>query len=143
MTVPAEVLTLAERGAKLFPLSRNTKAPIPERWQLDNNTSDLGQLKTWAGQYPHCNWGMLCGTSSGLWVLDFDCKKGKPGLEQYQKWLEEYGTEWADTLKVRTVSGGLHLYFRWQDGIHIPKDNTGKLAQGVDVQGDKSYVVVP
>ena len=139
--LPIEVATLAERGMRLFPVIPNSKKPVHKRWQLNNNTSDLGKLETWQREYPGCNWGVLCGPESGVWVGDFDCKHLQPGLMQYQRWIEEHGPEWTYSIRVRTPSGGLHVYLGWRQGIR--KDNKGKLASGVDIQGLGAYVVIP
>jgi hypothetical protein len=140
MPAPHEVLQLAEQGARVTPLAHNSKKPILKQWHLQNNSSELTQVEHWANIYPSCNWGMVCGPESGRWVLDFDCKKGKHGLVVLQNLIEEHGPEWTYTQKVRTPSGGLHLYFPWQDGL---RHSLGMIAQGVDVQAKNTFVVVP
>lgn len=143
MTAPGEVLQLAERGARVFPLAPLSKKPPAGfvDWETEHNSSDLHQINEWAKEYPDCNWAMLCGSASRRFELDFDCKNGARGLDQYSRWTEEYGDEWTRTPRVSTASGGLHVGFRWEPGIG--KDNRGKLASGVDVQGAGSYVAIP
>lgn len=139
-TLPVEILTLANQGAKLFPLRPNDKVPIMEHWQDENNSSDPARLEFWGHRFPGCNWAMRCGEISHAFALDFDCKNGKPGMDVYQRMLEEHGPEWIDTIRVRTWSGGLHLWYVWVRGIGKKTDG---LAYGVDIQGEISYVVVP
>lgn len=142
-SVPLEILQVAERGAKLFPLAPHSKKPLVDHWQLDNNTSDPKELQEIADQFLGCNWAMVTGPASHLFGVDYDCKGGKSGLDWYQQKLEQYGPEWADTRRVRTPTGGLHDHFLWPANIPIGNDNNGKLAPGVDIKGIGGYLVVP
>jgi hypothetical protein len=137
---PQEVLTLAEQGARVTPLAPHSKKPILSGWQLDNNSSELKQLEDWANDYPDCNWGLVTGECSRRWALDIDCKNTLNGFETYQHWIEQYGPEWTFTLKVRTSTGGLHLYFPWQSGI---RRSVGSIASGIDVLSTGSFAVIP
>ena len=142
--VPIEVLQLAERGARLFPLAPHSKRPLVTNWQDKNNTSDPLLLEDIVRQVPDCNWAIVCGPASGVFALDYDCKtSGKNGLVWYQHNLEQHGVEWADTRRVRTPTLGLHDHFLWPSGFEVGNDNTGRLAPGVDIKGLGGYVVVP
>lgn len=132
-------MTLAERGIKLFPLMPNSKIPYPKWSWPQLNSSDIHVLSGWQYKYPGCNFGALCGPDSQLAVLDWDVKNGKPGLEEYRRDLELYGADWANTIHVRTWSGGKQTYHLWRSGV--VKDNTGKIGPGVDCQGLGTYVV--
>src|SRR5215469_2436884 len=140
-TLPPEVITLAERGAKLIVLWPNSKIPIYPRWQAENCSSDLKVLQVWQDNTPNCNWALVCGSASNISVTDVDRKIGKDGFIWLQHVLEEHGPDLLDTMRVRTPGGGFHIYHLWVPGIG--KDNTGKLAPGVDIQGEISYVVIP
>lgn len=140
--LPPEVLTLAQRGKRLFPLRPNSKLPYPDyHWNKpENSTSDLGRLEFMNDRFPNSNWAMLCGDLSNVDVLDFDIKGGKDGIAWYQHQLEQCGPALAETIRVRTPSGGSHNWYQ-----HIPGIGTKKsvLAPGVDVQGQGAYVLVP
>lgn len=84
------------------------------------------------------------GTISGLAVVDLDVKEGRFGLE----WLA--ANEWRipPTRRHSTVSGGLHLVFRYPEGRSIGSGVGGKgrfraLPAGVDVRGNGGYVIAP
>src|SRR5215472_5485885 len=140
-SLPPEILSFAQRGMKLIVLAPNTKIPVYPRWQNENCSSDPKVLQHWFDNLLNPNVAVVCGCASEVVVIDIDVKHGQDGMAWYQQMCEEHGVEWAYTLRVRTPSGGLHLYFIWVEGIG--KDNTGKLAPGVDIQGEISYVVIP
>lgn len=139
--LPPVVITYAERGWMLTPLRRNSKVPILDNWPSLNRTSNLEQLEKWSSENPGCNWGLVTGSASGVWVLDVDTKNGKQGLEWQNQQSLQHGVEWLDTLRVRTASGGYHNYYLWSEGIG--KSTDGQVSNGVDVIGEGGQVVVP
>jgi hypothetical protein len=131
-------IRLAERGFRIFPLRPAGKIPPEGFLWLDRATSDVAQVKAWwSGRYAEHNIGVACG--QGLLVLDFDTK-GKPGLAS----LEELELMWGEiTMKVRTPSGGVHLYGA-ADTANIPNSiDSIPGYPGVDVRSDGGYVVGP
>lgn len=131
------VLRLAGRGWRLLPVKPRDKTPLNKDWP-SVATSDADKIHTWTQQYSGCNWGLACGTGSGVWVLDVD---GKEGTESLLSLQNEHGRQWTNTLVVKTARGG-HLYFQWPEGATI-KNSASKLAPGLDVRGDGGYVLVP
>ncbi|WP_067622829.1 bifunctional DNA primase/polymerase [Alicyclobacillus acidiphilus] len=105
-------------------------------------TTNLVQLVKWLQQFRNPNWGLACGPESGIWVLDVDPKNG--GIESLAKLESEIGPL-PVTVRVRTGSGGFHIYFLWpKDGTHITNSVNLKGAYpGLDVRGYRGYVVVP
>lgn len=82
--------------------------------------------------------GVLTQPWTGIFVVDVDMKDGKDGLAN----LARLGSL-PDTFTVKTKSGGYHFYFKRPDDRPIPT-SAGKIAQGVDIRGDKNgYVVGP
>ncbi len=75
-------------------------------------------------------------TGHGFFVLDVDRKNGKDG----EAWLEEM--DLPPTRTIGTASGGYHLYYLAPD-FPVPSDNTGWVAEGVDVKGTRGFVVGP
>lgn len=118
---------------RIFPVSvkynqftgKVEKRPQVDNWQNPLNTVSLSELD--AGE----NYGVLCGGPSNLVVIDFD--KGSK--------LRTVDGLHADTLVVRTQSGGRHFYFTCDDADKI-KSKTG-LAKNVDVRAKGGFVVGP
>lgn len=135
----AEVERLAKMGFRLFPCRTMEKQPMLKGWQTVA-TSDLGTLRRWALDYPHCNWAVACGSASGVWVLDVDGELGRTSLMK----LEAEHGKLVTTAQVRTgrKDGGLHYWFRLLNGSSIP-NSASKIGPGLDVRGDGGYVVVP
>lgn len=121
------------------------KHPIEEKWTGKGIQSQEDAVHHWVRDRSDpdsgitANVGILTGAASGVWVLDVDPRNGGDaslaGLE------EEFGPLPA-TYRVRTGSGGWHLYFAL-DGLTIRNDNDGKLRVGLDVKGEGGYVVAP
>jgi hypothetical protein len=136
-----QVLRLAERGLKLFPLSPLTKVPIKDSKWTQEATSDPMQLKTWFSDYPNCNWGMATGVQSGVLVLDVDGGKGRASLRSI---LEEEGSELPNTLSVPTGRpDGFHLWFTYSGDEAPVRSSVGQLGRGLDIRAEGGYAVVP
>ncbi len=100
------------------------KVPVRKGWQTEP-PMPREELEAWPD-----NIGLRTGTVSGVVVIDVDTAKGgqvPPGL--------------PPAPRVRTGSGGLHIYFRAPDP---PVGNSaGRLGAHVDVRGDGGQVVYP
>ncbi len=113
------------------------KHPVDSAWQTETRTAgevadDLAR-RPWAH-----NVGIVTGEASGVWVLDVDPKDG--GYESLAALEAEHGAL-PDTYRVRTGSGGLHVYYSWPG---FPVGNSVKrLGPGLDVRGTGGQVVAP
>ena len=134
-----EVERLAERGWKLFPCTPRSKLPRLKGWQTVA-TSDLATIRQWAAKYPGCNWAVLTGSNSGVFVLDVDGEKGRASLSM----LEVKQGPLPDTLSSRTgrVDGGEHRWFTYPACSDV-RGSAGRLGEGLDVRATGGYVVVP
>lgn len=108
------------------------KHPITPRWQELDETPQ--PPPGWSISV--CGQGIPTGAVNDCFVLDVDTKGGKDGFAT----LRGLG-ELPDTLTVETGSGGRHLYFK-HPGFEI-KNSAGLLGPGLDIRGDKGYVVHP
>ena len=79
----------------------------------------------------HRGIGVATGEGSGVWVLDLDTKNGVDGIASVEH------LDLPPTHTVRTPSGGLHMYWRWSEGVR----NRAAILPGVDVRGAGGYVV--
>jgi hypothetical protein len=135
----AEVLSLAARGWRLFPCVQNNKTPLLKSWPT-LASSDPATIRKWAAKYPGCNWAVVCGPESGLWVLDVDGEKGLLSLSQLER---EHGPLPATlTSQTGREDGGEHRFFTWPVDRNI-RSSTRRLGNGLDVRAVGGYVVIP
>lgn len=131
-------LELAAQGFRVFPLAAGTKVPpkgFPWRQQA---TCDPDRIRHLWAQHPNCN--VAVATGAGTIVLDVDVKSGKRGHESLEA-LEAMGLP-LDGFRVRTTSGGLHVYLKTD---HPHANSVNKLAEfpDIDIRGEGGYVVGP
>jgi hypothetical protein len=132
-----EVLCLIEQGRKIFPCAPHAKTPLLKCWPtLASRDADV--IRRWEREHAGCNWGVLCGADSGVWVLDVD---GEPGSASLRSLVEQYGEKWTQTLAV-TTARGQHFYFAYPVGATI-KNSARKVGAGLDVRGAGGYALVP
>lgn len=148
----AAAVDLARKGFKVLRVDPYTNRPPLEGW-TESATSDPETAHRLFsdpfGESVADNPGVL--TGGELLVLDFDCKKGRPGLLSRAELLAEGLPE--DTLTVRTATGGIHAYFRvpadvqfrnrvgWRDGVDV-RGHHGFVTGPGAVRGDGEYTVI-
>ena len=128
-------LQFAEAGIGVFPLSPGTKVPMAGSRGVTDATTSVAQVHDWSRQYPEGNYGVACGGSRNLYVLDFD------QLDAIAPFTELYG-ERPPTPTVRTPRPGRHEYFLAPAGAPL-RNTAGRLLNGVDTRGQAGYVVGP
>lgn len=131
------VLRTAARGFRLFPVEASGKRPLIPEWP-EKATCDAETLSAWQRRYAGCNWGLACGPSSDVFVLDVDGDEGAAALREL---CSTYGEEWLETLTVVT-GRGRHLYFEYPTGA-VVRNSASKLARSLDIRGDGGYVLIP
>jgi hypothetical protein len=104
--------------------------PIPEWRVYQNRRPTEKEFSQWQKKYPACNWAVVTGKVSGIFVLDVDDPVGEASLR---------GKHIPATWCVRTGKG-MHYYFEWP-GFSV-ECRTGILP-GLDIRGDGGYVVAP
>ncbi|NBM20147.1 bifunctional DNA primase/polymerase [Streptomyces sp. GC420] len=94
-------------------------------------------------------WNVAVATGpAGLLVVDLDTlkpkdEKGTPcGATSFKALCERAGHAVPATYRVRTPSGGQHLYFTAPDGARL-KSTAGRLAPKIDTRAWGGYVVAP
>lgn len=135
--IPVALASLLNKGLKVFPLAKNSKAPRQQvSWQ-ETATNDAAAISD--EHTPGDNYGVVCGYYSPgqyLVVVDIDVV-GKPGLATWEEWKTQVNI--PETLSVRTARGGYHYYF-W---CATPVPNYVRGDVGVDTRGVGGYVVAP
>ena len=120
-------------GWKLFPLVPRSKHPLVKNWP-EVATSEIRQISEWWRRWPQANIALLCGQVSGVVAIDIDPRSG--GGDTWAEYLDIHSR--VDTLEAMSGSGGSHHFFQAPEHL-IAK---GKLGPGVDLQGERSYLVL-
>lgn len=116
------------------------KANGGPRWGATTNPD---AIRTYWQKFPSALLGIATGPDSGFFVIDADTPEGhgKDGVGTLRRWFTEQGAR-PQTIEAATPSGGLHLYYRWPDGLNI-RNSESKLALGIDVRGEGGMVLAP
>ncbi|MGW4442302.1 bifunctional DNA primase/polymerase [Streptomyces sp. NPDC004682] len=156
-------LNAAARGWHVFPLRPGGKPPALHgetscprtgdcaaghvKWE-QRATTDPDRIRAAWSRAPF-NVGIACGPS-GLLVVDLDVPKDKGngkgssdapgGAATFGALCERAGQAVPATYRVRTASGGEHLYFRAPDGVRLA-NTAGTVAASVDTRAWGGYVV--
>lgn len=135
---------LAENGFRLVLLGEKSKIPLTPKWTTAARCA-------WIDENPgHLNWGVVGGDTDRedgrrLVVIDVDVKPGKTGDEELQALIDKYGDP-PPTYRVRSWSGGLHLYFLTdvQSNSFRKTMRSEKFPRSsIDIQGPGKQVVAP
>ncbi|MEU9439643.1 bifunctional DNA primase/polymerase [Streptomyces sp. NPDC048304] len=152
-------LQAAEQGWHVFPLRPGTKRPAlhgeqscprtgvcangHRKWE-QRATTDPDRIRAAWSIAPY-NVGIATGPS-GLVVVDLDVPKDKgssdapDGATTFSTLCERAGHAVPDTYRVRTASGGRHLYFTAPPGVRLG-NTAGTVADSVDTRAWGGYVV--
>lgn len=132
-------LDYARQGYRVLRLRPGTKIPMDQEWQI-NATTDAETIALWWSEVPTANIGLATGKDSDLWVLDIDSGHGKAAKKSL-KALEKAHGPLSRAYKVRTPSGGGHLYFRWPKGEGVWRNKASTvLGPGLDIRADGGQV---
>jgi hypothetical protein len=123
-------LALAAQGLACFPC-RADKSPTTPRGFYDASSDRQVVQQLWR-THPGPLVGVPTGEVSGFHVLDIDTRKNG------ETWFAQHRERLPVTRAHQTRSGGLHLFFRHQQGLRC---SAGKIAPGVDVRASGGYVV--
>jgi len=93
-----------------------------------------------------CNLGILTGKVNNIIVVDLDfyAKKGDPPfIYENTQFYKNFGYNYIedfDTFTVKSPSGGLHLYFKYDENVD---KTTSNAEEHVDTRGNGGYIVSP
>jgi putative DNA primase/helicase len=151
-----EELRLFEMGVKTLPVHylrsdgscscersecSGPKHPRMNDWQGKAQRDNPILIKTRREKaYRYSNLGISCGKDSGVFVLDVDVHK-EDGFTTLRE-LSKDDPESLNTPCVRTPSGGMHYYFRYDENLEWI-NNMVKFAPGLDIRNTGSLVVAP
>ena len=157
MTKAAFAAYAVGTGFHIFPVKAGDKIPhhMAGQWGLTATSDQMAVYNFWTKVDPEANIGIACKPSQ-LLVVDLDKAKedwnlrgteweylhgaygprvnGEDLFDEMRWQLDDYG-QIPDTFSVRTGSGGLHLYFRWDESW--PRITQASPVKGVvDVRGN-------
>ncbi|MCC7316499.1 MAG: bifunctional DNA primase/polymerase [Planctomycetes bacterium] len=134
------VLALAMNGWPVHPI--RGKIPVLNDWPQKATTDHERISRWWTNGYAGYNVGIVCGTKSGLVIIDIDPRNdGNISLFQLEA---KYGPLPRETIRVRTPSGGEHIYLAHPGGKFVVKSLTSLMGfPGIDVRGDGGQVAAP
>ncbi|MEU2239881.1 bifunctional DNA primase/polymerase [Streptomyces sp. NPDC018338] len=154
-------LDATERGWPVFPLRPGSKRPALHgethcprtgpcagghlKWEQRATTDPDRIRRAWAEQA--FNVGIATGPA-GLLVVDLDMPKRNSsqdtpcGVDTFSALCERAGQAVPITRRVRTASGGQHLYFTTPPDARLV-NSAGKLGQLIDTRSWGGYVVAP
>ena len=127
-------LGYARRGIPVFPVDRESKAPLSAHGFKDA-TTDESQVRRWWQSYPDANVAVPTGRRIGLLAIDIDPRHG--GDETLARL--QNGSPIPEGPVTTTGSGGKHIWFKDDTRFTIGAGK-GDLA-GVDFRGEGRYVV--
>lgn len=132
---------LALAGFAVFPVRNWNDGDVrkPIKGFLERATVDLKQIDEWWHSWPDACVGLLCGERNGVSVLDLDRKAGKDGVASLAA-LGFSDLEALSPVRVKTPSGGYHLYFRYDPRL---KNSVSRIGSGIDVRTAGGFVIAP
>jgi len=128
---PEVIKKYISKGLSVFPVMLTTngdkveKKPVVEWTDYQKRFATDEEISIWCSLLDFNALGMATGKISGITVLDIDDPK-----------ITEYDSE----IKVATISGGFHLWYKYKPGMRNSVRVGDKL---MDVRGDGGFVVVP
>lgn len=134
----AAALDLAARGFPVFPVNREKK-PLAGMHGFKDATRDEAVIRGWFANAPGRQ--LAVATGGGLLVVDLDCKGEADGPAALLA-LEAQHDDLPETPRVRTPSGGAHLWFTYDPALDL-RCSAGRLGPGIDVRASGGYVVAP
>ena len=123
-------------GLSIIPIIYKGKKPLVDWKEYQKRRPYAGELGDWFGNSKPKNIGIVCGKASGnLVVLDFDSEA--LWGESLRNWDEgKFGSIYQATPVVKT-GRGYQVYLRTKRTVNKQRLN------GIDIQGQGSYVVAP
>ncbi len=138
----AAALRYAKAGVFVFPTrlgirGDNKKLVQPiDSWK-EASTTDPDIIRAWyTGDWKDTTVCIDCG-KNGIVGVDQDVSDGKSGPDNWA------ALDPPRTARVSSPSGGFHDYYRADPDHPVSVDNTGAVADGVDVRGEGGFLFAP
>ncbi|MFB9309770.1 hypothetical protein BJY17_000774 [Agromyces hippuratus] len=133
-------IAFARAGIPVFPCVPESKRPLTPAGFHDASC-DPDQVVAWWARWPHGNLGMPTGIASGIDVVDVDAKSAAwSGFPSFER-AATAGLIDGELARVRTPSGGLHVYFPAMRSR--PQRCWQAAVAHIDFRGTGGYVIAP
>lgn len=123
---------------KLFPIIpvNENKKPLVEWKKEENHITDLKDISNKYDAY-----AIITGKKSGVIVIDIDNKGKVNGHTSFMEVIKELKIpkEELKTLNIKTPNNGLHIYFKYKEGLKT----VANIIPGVDIRADGGIIIAP
>jgi hypothetical protein len=133
-------LRYIKRGWPIFAVDANKK-PLTDFFPhgFKNATTDEQTIRAVAFKYPAASWALA--VEGDLLVGDLDVKHGENGIRDFERLHGCHPKDFAAP-KVRTASGGYHIYLNTNGSVY--QNTVGQIALGIDTRASGvGYAVLP
>lgn len=133
-------LWLESQGCSVFPLEPRSKRPfasiLPDHsWkEFQSRRATPSEIKRWFEIAPDANLALVCGSISGVVVIDVDGEKG-------QAWFKEHAPVKPNLFQFTSSKHKFHAIYR-HPGQDVRVAPSVAVVDEIDVRGDGSYIVV-
>jgi hypothetical protein len=134
-------------GWVTFPVPPGTKKSYKGAAQYGGRkwgaTADPNEIEQDHQRWPDANLGIPTGEQNKFWVVEADTAEGHQvdGIANLRELERRYGAL-PPTRTVKSPSGSLHYYFKWDPRREV-RNSASRIAPGIDVRGEGGMVVVP
>jgi hypothetical protein len=129
-------LNYRDMGISIFPVNPKDKRPaIPSWLKYQTELASPEEINEWYGKMRHQGIAIVTGKLSNIFVVDLD--KYKPDFDE--EFALRFFPDSLETPMVKTIRGGLHLYFQNPGDVSI----RAGILPGIDYRGNGGYVVAP
>lgn len=118
----------------LAPVENYLNYPFVKWGNPENQINDLDKLEALSGV---TGAALLTGKPSGIMVVDLD--NHVEGISGPDNFSEIWTDEELNTLMVNTPNNGIHLYFKYREGLK----SDANLWPGVDIKTDGGLIMLP
>lgn len=145
-------LKLVAQGIPVFPC-REVAKKLPDgafftekspyvKGGFHSASADEDKVRGWWKKWPKALVGMPTGRASRIAVMDLDRHPDKPDGVKGLKSLG-FKPEGLSNLYSTTAGNGIHLYFKWLEGVGNENKHILDGCGGIDVRGEGGYVIAP
>lgn len=104
----------------IFPLAPGAKIPLKGSAGIKEASANRAQIAWWAKQHPDANICLLCGSQSGVIVIDIDDRSN--GHETVARLAKE-GKLFSETVEASTPGNGRHLFYAYDERVSVSGSN--------------------
>ena len=133
-------LWFESQGCSVFPLEPRSKKPyaalLPDHsWkEFQTRRATPEEIRHWFAVAPDANLALVCGSISGVIVIDVDGEEG-------QKWFQENVPAKPNLFQYTSSKSKFHAFYK-HPGAHVRVAPSVAVVNQIDVRGDASYVVI-